>query len=572
MHIKEILRKYKNRILKCELGELKTDDFGDISRNILDDQNFLSSLLLKEYFIIVNNPKRELDLKEAKNYFLYELNDTFLKKDAWNRIKLDGDFKKEDFDFGNLRKCSESEKTKRLLFLLRNYKHIIEDEKNNMLSYSAMVLENNKKNPDDTDIEARKQAVQARYEIYKYLTGNETEDEIPRIYKIFIENMGNNHESLLDILKNKDFDKFISKKNKYYREMFDELNEKISKEDIAKLIDFFKDIKRKFKFSFESIITDLATYSNYLEEMNTIERLEKSYTDILKNEIKEEEEKAKQELRKKYVETLDTEAAKKQEEKAKPQIKKPNPLDYDEGNSEEYLEFFKENPIPDSDKENVRILFIHWIFHEGKSFESVLNKEKRDILFDRIKKITQASDKKVSIFICSDDKEDNLRGILDSFNNYLKEYNIDNVILEGASGEHGRFMIDSQGRRFKMYEMPKETSERIIKAHNRILENFDEYLDRENESYIQYTLPCSKKNGERITDYVITFRRNFFLERKNIKYYPVGENKMLVLTKNQFQESVRDKILRYYKEKYQFTDQDIINDLRKKDEKVVGDE
>lgn len=568
MNIKEIFERYKSKLLKCELEEIKSSDFGDIGNNILEEKYYLNSLSMKDFFL-ESESRKGRDLKKAKSYFLYDLRDVFEFKNAWNKIKIEGDFKEEDFKIENIRKSSEAEKTEKLLFLLKNYKHIIEDEKINMLSYSAMCLENN--NEEKSDLENKKQGVQARYEIYKYLTGDESKDEIPKIYKTFIENMGYSPMFLLEMLENKNFDKFLNKQNDYYKKMINDLRKKMPKEDIDKLLNFFRDISRKFKFSFKSIISDFETYSNYSLEMEKIDELEKSYMNILEEERKEEKEAEKRKIEL-AEENRKKEEAQKNNQDKKTEIKKKKRIDFEAGNIDEYLEFLKENPISENEKENVKILFIHWIFHKGEKFEDVLDKEKREILFDKIKKITETSDKKVSIFLCTDEKEENLRELLNSFDKNLKEHDIENVILEGASGEHGRFMIDSQGRRFEMYHMPKETFDGIRKVHDDVFENMDEYLDNKNQSFLEYNMPCSKKNGERLEDYLMAFRRCFFLERKNIRYYPSGKNRMLVLTRHQFQDNVKNRILSYYKEKYKFTDKDVINNLGNKDEKEVGDE
>lgn len=567
MNIKEIYEKYKSKTLDCKLKEIENVDSEEFRGNLLEEENFMLTLDFKSYSLEMGK-QSEIDFKKNKFYYTHELESVFYSKNAWNKFELEGGFKKEDFETKKLNGCSESEKTERLLFLLRNYNKIIEDEKNRMLSFSAMHLEGDS---EESTVENKKQGIQARYEIYKYLTENESKDEIPKIYKEFMENTGNGSIYLLDMLENKKFDKFLNKQNEFYREKIAELRDSMSQEDIDKLISFFKETSKKFGFSYKSMITDIVTYMNYSEELKRAKELEEIYGDILQEEIKEEQEKKKQK---------ELEEAKKKEEKEKQkeeqnkkvEAKRKNKIDFDDGNIDEYLEYLKNNSISDEEKENIRILFIHWVFHRGKSLESILNKEKRDILFDRIKQISQKADKKLSIFICSDEEEENLRKIMKSFNDKLKDYEIENVVIEGATGEHGRFMIDSNGKRFEMYNMPKDTFDKIRKVHNDLWENMDEYLDSENQSFMQYNLPCSNKNGERLSDYLIAFRRYFFGARKDIRYYQTGKNGMLVLTKQQFQETVIDKVLKYYKEKYNFSDKDIINNLVKENEKEIGDE
>lgn len=574
MNIKEIFERYKNKSLRYEFGELNLTDFGDISENILEEKYFVSSLSVKEILFQFENPNNT-NYRYERDTYLYHLRDVFLKYNAWKEFELEDGFSKEDFEYENLRKCSKVEKTQRLLFCLRNYKKIIEKEKLNMLSYSASTLEN--KEDLDFDIESKKQGVQARYEIYKYLTENESKDQIPEIYQRFIE-ISSDPRILLEMLKYKNFDKFVQKKNKYYQDVYAKIKEEIPQSDLNKLLDFFKKVKKDFKFSFDSIICDFQTFSNYSNEIETIDYLENIYEAILEEE-KQEEVKRQEELEKQKKEKEDAELRKKEEKtkrknesQKREETKTKKKLDFDEGNIDEYLDFYKENPIPDTEKENVRILFLHWIFHNGERFESVLSAEKRKFLFDKIKKITEASGRKVSIFLCSDENEENSRKLYDSFNDNLRQFGVNNVILEGVTGEHGRFLIDSQGKKFRMYEMPEETKTRIEKAHKDAWEEIEEYREKDNQSFLLYTLPCSEKNGERIEDYVRAFRGCFRIHSKNLRYYSVGTNQMLVLTKNQFQDTVKNKLIRYCSEKYKFTEKDIINDLETKNEREVGDE
>ncbi len=563
MNVKDIFEKFKAKSLNNELKDIKKVNSDEYRTNILDEFNFISSLSCKDFFLEMS--KEGKNLRKNKSYYISELEHLFSSRDIWNKIELEGDFTKDDFKYEDLKKISESEKTKRLIFLLNNYKKVLQDEKNKMLSYSAIYLDEDTEN---LTTDSKLQSIQARYELYKYL--KESQDDIPKIYKTYMKETAYGTTYLLDMLENKNFDKFLNKQNNFYKNSINKLKENISEEEILKLKQFFKDIKKKFGFTYKSVFKDFETYINYEEENSKIEELENFYVKLLEVE-KEEVKKKQEELEKikKQDEKTRIEQEKKQETVAK---KVKSRIDFDEGNIDEQMLEFKEKSISKENKENIKILIIHWIDHSGEGLKEVLDKNKRDFLFDKIKRIANMSNKRLAIALCTDDSEESLRRLINSFEKEIKEYDIENANIECATGEHGRFFIDSQRKRYEMYNMPQSTRQWIKKMHTNVWENSNEYLDEDNQSFIQYNLPCSNKNGERLTDYLTAFRLNFARREKNIRYYPIGKKGMLVLAKQQFQENVIEKVLNYCKEKYNFTDKDVNINLQEKDEKNVGDD
>lgn len=589
MSIKELLEKVNKGNLNYDY--LENDFVADI---FLDNINmpFSIGVLSKAKCEYVMAYSDKDDDTHDKEIYLEDLRELFLNKNLKGLIPEE---KKEEWLLKKTSKMPESEKTEILLNLIKAYEKYIELKMINSLIYSAKTPNLKEKSTDNKLTDKEKQDVKIKIELYESLIEDK---ELYLKFSDFIDYTMGDKRLIIDLLKSRNLETFEKKKiNKIDAKNYDTLRENMNEDDINEVLTFFRTIKKKFGFQYENILNDMLVQEEYEIEKNLIEEIEAKYSKKIQVEKNEEREKKAKAILEEYNNKVrNPKSNKKVEEKtekeettesktvveikekggspkSKRKVNRYKTLDLKKGKKDKHKKLIEEEEKKIGPKEHVSVLFLNWYFYKGRSFDEVITGEKKDTLFRGIKKLKEKSSERLSIFFFSDEKEDVCLKLLQEFEENLKKYNIKNVILDGITGEHGKFMIDRDKNIVPMYEMPKETFDKIKTLNASMYLEVNQYLDNKNKSYLHYFLPCTDEKGNQIKDYLIMFNRGSFEgRRRNLEYLPVGDssNEMIVLTKEQTPTEVKKKIEEYYKSKYYFNENDVINRKGKgKEEKGV---
>lgn len=593
MDIKELSKKYKNGELNIEFNNLdlsKVEKIEFVPDVFMRTNHYLDNVRCLSAF------SSNLDIDDVsvmKSSYLDALIRAFDEKKIWDIIEIQGEFSKKDFE--RVFRLPKSQQTERLIFLLKNYQKYLPLEKINYLigSIRNPGLKEPIKQINEPITEEEKQSIQLRLEIYKEFSATRLEDGIAEKYEKILEYINYDKDLLVYLLENKNYEESIRKtKDKKRIKNYNKLTEKMSKNDIDEVLNYIRKIKSKFKIPYENFINDIEALSEYDSETERISILIDEYTVLLGKEQKEENRKKLEDIRAKYIQDVRSGGGKKESQNHKKEekidnsgngdktqkadnlfsrnlrnIRRAKSFNVGDGDRKGEKQAYEEEKGKVGPKEHVKVAFITWFFHKGKSLKESLSPERIKKFFEGLKKLSEKEKSKISLFVFSDESSDNCLSFIQEMEAYLQEYDVPNVIIEGMTGEHGRFMLDRGRKLIPMYELTEENYKTIREYTEDMCPGFDKYIDESQKSFLQYRIPAPKKGEPTIQDYQIIFMRSKLSRVKDLFYLPITDSQtdMIVITREQSPKRVKEKIIEYYRNKYFFDDGDIIRGNSSKD-------